>query len=117
MIRDKGFVSKIDNLGFEDFFYGSLIERNTDEINSSRTGGGILFRKSEKKVTRQKFFKYLMKKFRKIDIIKFMDYIKDVYGLEFERWYITSLADGVGMYYDAIMEKLYINREEYYEDI
>lgn len=117
MVRDMGFTSKIDNLGFDDFFYESLIERNTDEINSSRTGGGILFRKSEKKVTRQKFFKYLMKKFRKIDIIKFMDYIKEVYGLEFERWYITSLADGVGMYYDDIMERLYINRDEYYEDI
>lgn len=116
-LRDKGFTSIIDDLGFDDFFYSFLIERNSDTITSSRTGGSILFRKSESKVTRQKFFKYLMKKFRKIDIIKFMDYIKDVYGLEFEKWNITSLADGAGMYYDDIMEKLYINREEYYEDI
>lgn len=116
-LRDNGFTSKLDDLGFDDFFYSSLIERNSDTITSSRTGGSILFRKSESKVTRQKFFKYLMNKFRKIDIIKFIDYIKDIYGLEFEKWNIISLADGAGMYYDDIMEKLYINREEYYEDI
>ena len=116
-IRDKGFTSKLDDLGFDDFFYSSLIERNSDTITSSRTGGSILFRKSDKKVTRQKFYKCLMKKFRKIDIVKFMEYINETYGLQIEKWNITSLADGAGMYYDDIMQKLYINREEYYEDI
>lgn len=115
-IRRKGFVSKLDDLGFDDWFYGALLRANK-EIRYSKMGGGFLFSHIGKQFTRSDFFLFLMKKFKKIDIIKFVEYIKEEYGLKLDRYDVTSVISKSSMYYDSIMEKIYLNKEEYYEDI
>ncbi|MBQ8246899.1 MAG: hypothetical protein IJZ42_07180 [Lachnospiraceae bacterium] len=115
-IRNKGFTSNLDGLGFDDWFYGALLRANK-EIRYSKTGGGFLFSHMGRQFSRSDFFLFLMKKFKKIDIIKFIEYIKDEYGLKFDRYDVTPIISKSSMYYDSIMEKIYLNKEEYYEDI
>lgn len=115
-IRRKGFTSKLDDLGFDDWFYGALLRANK-EIRYSKMGGGFLFSHIGRQFTRSDFFLFLMKKFKKIGIMKFVEYIEDEYGLKFDRYDVTPVISKSSMYYDSIMEKIYLNKEEYYEDI
>lgn len=115
-INRKGFTSTLDVLGFDDWFYGALLRANK-EIRYSKMGGGFLFSHIGRQFTRSDFFLFLMKKFKKIDIMKFIEYIEEEYGLKFDRYDVTPVISKSSMYYDPIMEKIYLNKEEYYEDI
>lgn len=115
-IRRKGFTSKIDDIGFDDWFYSALLRSNKN-IRYSKTGGSFLFSHMDRQFKLGEFFYFLMKRFRKIGIMKFVDYIYDVYGLKYDKYKIAYIINQTRMYYDSIMEKVYLNKEEYYEDI
>lgn len=115
-IRKKGFASKLDSLGLDDWFYGALLRANKN-IRYSKMGGGFLFGHINRQFKRSDFFLFLLKKLKKIHIIRFVEYIEDEYGLKFDRYDVTAVISKSNMYYDPIMEKIYLNKEEYYEDI
>lgn len=115
-VRRKGFTSKIDDIGFDEWFYSALL-RSNKSIRYSKAGGTFLFSHIDRQFKLGEFFYFLMKRFRKIGIMKFIDYIYDVYGLKFEKAKVTYIISQTSMYYDSTMEKVYLNKEEYYEDI
>ena len=115
-IRSKGFTSKLDDLGFEDWFYAALLRANK-KVRYIKTGGSFIFGRTGKQFKTNELFHYLMKRFKKISIGRFMDYLKEEYGLVFDKHDVTTWIYHSSMYYDPIMEKVYLNKEEYYEDI
>lgn len=115
-IRKKGFVSKLDELGFDEWFYGALLRANKN-IRYSKFGGNFLFSHIGRQFKRSDFFLFLMKKLQKIDIVKFIQYIEDEYGLKIDRSDVTMVVNQSNMYYDQTMERIYLNKELFYEDI
>lgn len=106
----------MDKLGYDDWFYGALL-RGNKEIRYSKVGGGFLFSHIGRQFTRADFFLFIMKKLRKIDIMEFIGYIQEEYGLNFDRYDITPIIGQSSMYYDSKREKIYMNKEVYYDDI
>lgn len=115
-IRKNGFTSKLDKLGYSDWFYGALLRSNKD-IRYSKVGGGFLFSHIGRQFTRGDFFLHIMKKLKKIDIMEFIRYIQEEYGLNFDRYDITPIIGQSSMHYDPKLEKIYLNKEVYYDDI
>ena len=115
-IRKEGFVSKIDDIGFDDYFYSALL-RSNKAIRYNKVGGTFLFAHIDRQVKFIEVGEYLIKGFRRISIQKLLDIILEEYGIKYDRTDLICRVNNTGMYYDRIMEKVYINKEEYYEDI
>lgn len=49
--------------------------------------------------------------------MEFIGYIQEEYGLNFDRYDITPIIGQSSMYYDSKREKIYMNKEVYYDDI
>lgn len=115
-LRNKGFESEIHNLGFSDWFGGALV-KNSRKVRYIKAGGTILFYKGTVQHTTADFFRYIMKKIRKMDIELFMSYLTEEYGLTFSKEKALWIVKNSEMYYDSIMEKIYYDKEDYYDDI
>lgn len=115
-IRKEGFCSNIDDLGLSDWFFGALL-RSCKDICYSKVAGGFLFSHLGRQFKRSDFFMFLMKKLIKINITEFIDFIKDTYGLCFERYDITPIINQSDLYYSSKTEKIYLNKEIFYEEL
>lgn len=115
-VRRKGFTSKIDDIGFDEWFYSALM-RSNKSIRYNKAGGTFLFGHIDRQFKLDEFVYFLMKRFRKIGIMKLIDYIYDIYGLKFDKTKVTYIISRTSMYYDSITQKVYLSKEEYYEDI
>lgn len=82
-----------------------------------RKGFTNFFGRMDRQFKITEFFQFLMKGFKKMDIRKFIDYIDGGYGIKYDKKKLTYLISQGGMYYDSTMKKIYLNKEEYYEDI
>lgn len=112
-IRDTGLTTKIDNLGYSDWFYGALL-RSNKSIRYSKVAGGFLFSHDSKQITRGDFFCYIVRQFEQIGIIDFMRYLEGKYGLKYERSDITAIVSNTSMYYSPVTETIYSSKELYY---
>lgn len=115
-LRRNGFTHEIDNLGFEDYFFNSILICN-QRFKSCRVSGRVLFKKCCEKVTVADLVASIVYKKNSIDVFELIDFIDDEYGIEFERYKISLIADAKGLYYDEIMEKIYINYDEYFKEV
>ena len=46
-----------------------------------------------------------------------IDYIDSEYGIKLEKYKVVNIAKEKELYYDAIMEKIYIDYDEYFEEV
>lgn len=115
-IRKEGFCSNIDGLDLPDWFFGALL-RSCKDICYSKVAGGFLFSHLGRHFKRSDFFAFLMKELIKIHITEFIAYIRDTYGLCFDRYDITPIINQSDMYYSPITEKIYFNKEIFYEEL
>lgn len=114
-LRGNGFESELHHLGFSNWFNGALL-KNSKKIRFIKVGGGLVFYQGNTPKTTVDFLKFLMRKIKKIDIEDFISYIFHTYGITFARDKLTWIIRKSNMYYDATMEKVYLTKEEYYED-
>ena len=82
-----------------------------------KTGGGIIFFQGDRQFTTVDFIRYVLQEDRKMDVDKFVDYVKSEYKITLQREKISWLIKNSDMYYDSIMEKIYLTKEDYYDDI
>ena len=117
-LRKDGFDSKLFELGFEDWFYSSII-REDSRFGYRRMGYGkaiILFCRDVPKVTRQSFLAYVLDgESEDVDVL--LDEIKNTYGIIIDRYDMNQILADSDMYYDSTMEKVYANKELYYEEV
>ena len=58
-----------------------------------------------------------MKKIVKINIYDLAKYINDEYGVDLKKEKIVELIKPSNLYYDSVMEKIYLSKEYYYDEI
>lgn len=115
-VRRKGFVSDIDNIGFDEWFYSALL-RSNKTVHYNKVGGTFLFCHKHSQFKLTDFIYFLMKKFKKISIVKFIDYVYEIYGLALEKSKLAYIINQTNMYYDSTMEKIYLSKDEYYFEV
>lgn len=116
-LKSNGFKYDIlDNLGFDDYFYSSILINNSS-IQYRKIQNTYLMKTGKEQFELSDFLIYIMGKLRKIDIYDLCDYIKTQYGLDINRYKIVAITKECSLYYNQITEKVYIDYDEFYNEI
>ena len=115
-LRKKGFEHKLDDLGFEDHFYSSLLTCDS-RFRFRKLSNNILLSVGQNMVSLADLVEHIVCDYRKMDIYDLVDYTKKEYGIKIERHKIQQIARDRDLYYDSIMEKVYIDYDEYFEEV
>lgn len=118
-LRGAGFVSELDNLGFDDYFYAGILAMDDRFLWQSVFDTIVLTLKEEKTsntFTKKDFLSYELLKYDSIDVDTFISDCFDEYGVKIDRCDIKQIFAGTQVYYDSIMNKLYSDKKYYYEE-
>lgn len=116
-LRNEGFADDLDDYGFDDWFYASLLCEDREHFSYRRVANSRLFCRGNKTVQLADFFLSIMLREQQMDIYDFCELLEKQYGLSIDIYKVRTLVNDSGMYYDPIMEKIYIDYETYYEEV
>lgn len=116
LLKNRGFEHYLFDLGFDDWFYSCILRCN-ERFRSRRVEKNIILKKCNDFITINDLVEHVVSKFRKIDIYELVDYVYENYGVKINRGRITTIVADKELYYDAIMEKVYIDYDEYFEEV
>ena len=119
-LRDDGFTSKLDDLGFDDYFYAMLLAADPRYLWQRVFGEIVLSVKSrslENIISTKSFLLSVLSEYDSVDIDDFIDDCTEKYGVRIpERYEVMEAISNTDFYYDRIMDKLYKNKSVYYEE-
>ncbi len=115
-LQKKGFNNQLHEIGLEEWFFACLI-RNHETVRFIKTGGNIVFRRGKRAITTVDFIRFILKQKLKMNIYDFILYIYEEYGVNLEKEKIVYTIKETDLYYDDIMEKIYLNKDYYYEEV
>jgi hypothetical protein len=111
--------SKLELLGFDDLFYAGILASSSN-FKTTQYNNVSMFYKGEYEsvVSKRNFILYLLSKYDSIDVDDLIQDCFDIYGVKIpDKYEITSAIKGTNFYYDEIMEKIYRDKNLYYEEI
>ena len=74
-------------------------------------------RLGKEKFTLPDFIAWLVERESKIDIYDLEKLCREYYGVVIDRYKLLSVAKNAGLYYDEIMETVYIDYDTYFEEV
>ena len=107
-------MDKLDELGMEDIFYEELI-RTIPQIKYIKTKTPIFYYRGKSNQIR--FLEYIIKEVESIDVDDLNYYLKEIYGLELDTYMLENTTYKGEIYYSQILNKFYVNKEKYYEEV
>ena len=116
MYKD-GFTHPLDDLGFEDWFYSSLLFEDRYRFAAQRIGGTRIFLRGKTNCNLSGMIIWLLEQYQKIDIYDLIDLLQNHYGINMPKEKIIEIINDTDLYYDAIMEAVYIDYDTYFEEI
>ncbi|MBM7562716.1 DNA-directed RNA polymerase subunit alpha C-terminal domain-containing protein [Fusibacter tunisiensis] len=118
-LRNLGFAHKLDELGFDDWFYTSVLIEDKNRISYLRVGGDKLMIYSTDNFKLSHFLEYLMysQEILCIDFYDLIDTIKIEYNLSLNSNRMIEVIKDSSLFFDAISEKIYIDYETYFEEV
>ena len=117
-IRNEGFEHRLNDLGFGDYFYSSLL-RADEGFAVQRVYGEIVIYNGtvSGEFSKADFFVDQLREYGSVDIDDFIQDIKDQFGITItDRYDVIDASRGAGMYYDPIMNKIYCDKSRYYAE-
>lgn len=116
-LRKSGFAHPLEDLGFEDWFYSSLIWMDP-RFRSLRIGGTRLSVLSDRQPSFNDLLAEILQRNNdRMDIYELRSYLEEQYGIMLEKDKLVFMIRKSDMYYDSIMEAVYTDYETYYEEI
>lgn len=118
-LRQEGFTHPLDDLGFEEWFYGSLLAEDPERFAYRRMGGTRLFFRGRKNVQLADFLRWLVEAepSGRIDIYELQETLERQYGISIPLYKLIEVAQNSELYYDPIMKAAYIDYDTYLEEI
>lgn len=116
-IREDGFKSELYDLEMEDWFYANLL------FSDSRFSYGLMFGcpilyKGNLDITIKSFLYDKIQTARSFDILELISLLEAHYGCrKIERTDILYKLEGTGVFYDKILDRLYVNADLYYQEL
>lgn len=115
-LKNEGFTHQLHDISLSNWFFASLI-KNSRLINTIEYGKARLFYKSSDKKTAANFIESIMESTLKMDVDKLVDLLKKEYGIIAIKEKLIGIVRSTDMYYDSTMNKVYIDKSYYYEDL
>lgn len=117
-IRQDGFAHSLDDLGFDEWFYGSVLLEDRERFAYQRIGGTRLLCKGPQ--TSNLFMDMLhqmLEEKLKMDIYDLHEHLMERYGIRLPFDKLVELIRKSDLYYDTIMEAVYLNYDVYFEEV
>lgn len=113
-----GFEHSIDDLGFDEYFYSSLIDEY-DRVACLRAGNNRIFKKGSDDFIVRDFIEWYIysKDDLCIEIGDLIDELKLIYHLSYERGKLLEIIKGSKLYYNSITDKIYADYDVYFDEI
>lgn len=115
-IQKAGLMHSLEELGFDSIFYERIIW-TAPNIRTIPLAIGYIFLISNKDVSLKDFIQSIVEEFESINLYDLQDYIKDNYKINLDIYKITSIIRDSHMYYSEDMNKIYIDKNTFYEEI
>lgn len=116
-LRKRGFEHEIDELGFDDWFYASLLSSDSEKFSYRRMGGRKLFACGKRDIQIGFLLEHIVNEKRKIGIEDLELYLDEKYGIKIDRYKLAEIIKGTDLYYDSIMETVYCDYDTYFEEV
>lgn len=105
-LRQSGFVSELEDLGFNDIFYESLLNSYPD-FESSKFNNVYIFKKNAQQFTKASFVVDIISRYQMIEAIDLIMLLKDTYGINVDLSSIKTLITDSKIYYNSVMDTFY----------
>lgn len=116
-IRKLGFSHTLDELGFDEWFYASILLEDHDNFSYRRMGGNKVFCRGRKEVTLSALISWLVEQRQKVNIYDLQDLLSDEFNVLVPHDKLLQDIRDTDLYYDAIMETVYTDYDTYFEEI
>lgn len=116
-LRTGGFTHVLDDLGFEEWFYSSVLFEDRDDFSAQRIGGTRLFLRGKPNGNFGDMLVWLLEKYQKIDFYDLWELLENQYGIFLPKEKVVGIINSTELYYDTIMGAVYIDYDTYFEEI
>ncbi|HHX94502.1 MAG TPA: hypothetical protein GX691_01580 [Clostridia bacterium] len=111
-LRKKGFSHLLDDLGFEEWFYGSILSQDS-RFSYQRAGKNRIFLKGGRQVLLKDFIYMIVRLRQSINLTSLLQLIEDDYGVTIPRHKVMAVIRSSSMYYNEVTEKVYADYYTY----
>lgn len=115
-IRREGFAHDLDDLGFDEWFYSSLICEDP-RFSARRMGGTRLLYSGQRAIVLEELLTELLLEREKIEIYELKELLEQEYGIVLGKDKLIEIVKESSLYYDSIMETVYLDYDTYFEEI
>lgn len=112
-IREEGFYHELDELGFDDWFYSSLIACDLERFSYRKMGGRRLFLSGKKQIILGSFIEYILEEKNSMTIKELEQYLLQKYGIKIDRYKLYEVIKDTSLYYDSIEATVYKDYNAY----
>ena len=112
-----GFSNPLDDLGFDEWFYSSVLVEDREHFSYQRIGGTRLFYAGKSSNLFSDFLNWLLDRLTKIDIYDLHDMLETQYGIVLPKDKVIELVKNTDLYYDTIMQTVYVDYDTYFEEV
>ena len=116
-LQKDGFSHPLDETGFDDWFFACVLAEDHSRFTVRRMGKTKLFYRGHKMFTLLDFLRWLLEPVGKMDIFELYDLLEQQYGLLIKHDKILETVRTSDLYYDDIMEAVYIDYDTYFEEV
>jgi len=116
-LRNEGYYHELDDLGFEDWFYTSLLVENKENFSYQRIGGNKVMIAGNFEIRFEEFLESIVFKQEtlSIEVKDLEDILKQQYIININTRKLIQTVKDSSMYYDPISEKIFADYDTYYE--
>ena len=116
-IKEDGFDAELFVLGFTDWFYANLLIGD-NRFSFGKMFGNIILYKGNENITAMKFEIERIKEYGSIDTYDLITEMTEHYGCIIpDHMDVIYKLGGSSVYYDKILDRLYIDDDAYYRDL
>lgn len=118
-ILKDGFKNDLEEYGFDDWFYSSLLVECKNEVSYMRIGGNKLFILGNVRLAFEDFIEYIIfdQENLSMEIYDLKELLLSQYNINVTTYKLIETSKNTSMHYDAISEKIYADYDIYYEEI
>lgn len=118
-LRKDGFSHQLDDLGFDEWFYTSILVEDKNNLSYQRIGGNKVMLKGKFSVQLEDFLEFIVygQDPLFIDVYELSYRLQSHYNVNINIWKLIEIIKNSTMFYDVISEKVYADYDIYYEEV